>query len=97
MSQKTTAPKAMRVITLILCIILAIVLIGNLTVIIKGTLNEDRPPSMFGMTSMIVMSGSMSGDAPDHIEIGDLIVAKAVDPATLQVGDVITFMERGVT
>ncbi len=95
--QKTKAPKAMRIITLILCIILAIVLIGNLTVIIKGTLNENRPPSMFGMTSMIVMSGSMSGDAPDHIEVGDLIIAKAVDPATLEVGDVITFMEKGTT
>lgn len=39
----------------------------------------------------------MSGDAPDHIEVGDMIIAKAVYPATLLVGDVITFMENGKT
>ncbi len=97
MSKERTKPKWLTVVSIIICVILTIVLISNLTVIIKGTLNPDRPPSAFGFTSMIVMSGSMSGDAPDHIEVGDMIITKAVDPATLQVGDVITFMQNGKT
>ncbi len=90
-------PKAMKIITSTLCVILVFILISNLTIIIKGTLNPDRPPSIFGITTMMVMSGSMSGDAPDHIEVGDLIVAVKTDPDTLKVGDVITYMENGKT
>ena len=97
MNKEGTKPKWLSVVSIIICIILTIVLISNLTIIIKGTLNPDRPPSAFGITSMIVMSGSMSGDAPDHIEVGDMIITKSVDPAALQVGDIITYMENGKT
>ena len=97
MSKEKKTPKVMSVISIIICIILTVILISNLTIIIKGALNPERPPSSFGITSMIVLSGSMSGDAPDHIEVGDLIITKTVDPSTLQVGDVITFMEEGTT
>ncbi len=90
-------PKPMKIITSILCVILALMLISNLTIIIKGTVNPDKPPSIFGFTSMIVLSGSMSGDAPDHIEVGDMIITKSVNPNELKVGDVITFMEKGTT
>ncbi len=96
-NSENKTPKAMRVITGVICIILAIVLASNLMVIIKGALNPDRPPSVAGFTSMIVMSGSMSGDAPDHIEVGDMIITKSVDPATLEIGDVITYIENGKT
>ncbi len=87
----------MKIITSILCIVLGLILIGNLTIIIKGSLNPDRPPSAFGFTSMIVLSGSMSGDADDHIEVGDMIFTRTVNPDELAVGDVITFMENGKT
>lgn len=85
------------VISAVICVILAIILISNVTLIVKGSLSPDRPPSVFGITTMMVMSGSMSGDAPDHIEVGDMVVAKAVDPTTLEVGNIITFMENGKT
>ncbi len=94
---KSTMPKPMKIITSILCVILALMLISNLTIIIKGSLNPDKPPSVFGFTSMIVLSGSMSGDAPDHIEVGDMIITKSVNASELKVGDVITFMENGTT
>lgn len=97
MSKERTKPKWLTVVSVIICVILAIVLVSNLTIIVKGTLNPERPPSMFGITSMIVMSGSMSGDAPDHIEVGDMIVTRAVDTTTLKVGDIITFMQNGET
>ncbi len=95
--EKIKMPKSIKIITSVLCVILALILIGNLTIIIKGALNPDRPPSVLGFTSMATLSGSMSGDAPDHIEVGDLIITRSVNPDTLKVGDVITFMENGRT
>ncbi len=94
---KSNMPKAIRIVTSVLCVILALILIGNLTIIIKGALNPDRPPSVLGFTSMATLSGSMSSDAPDHIEVGDLIITRSINPDTLKVGDVITFMENGRT
>lgn len=95
MSQKKKSSVVLTVISAIICVILSLILISNLIIIIKGALNPERPPSAFGVTSMIVLSGSMSGNAPDHIEVGDMIITKAVDPDTLEVGDIITYMEKG--
>ena len=86
-----------NIVGIIICIVLALILINNVIIITKGLLNPDRPPEAFGLTSMIVMSGSMSGDAKDHIEVDDLIVTKKVDPSTLKVGDIISFMETETT
>lgn len=85
---------ALSVIGAVLCIIFGFMLVCNLTIIIKGTLNPDRPPSIFGTTPMVVRSGSMSGTAEDHIEVGDLIFVGKADVESLKVGDVITFMEQ---
>jgi signal peptidase len=97
MQNEKRRPSWYTAIVAVICIILTVVLISNVIIIVKGTLNPERPPSVFGVTSMIVLTGSMSGDAPDHIEAGDMIVTKAVDPTTLKVGDVITYMENGKT
>lgn len=78
---------------LVLCIVFGAVLICNLIIIVKGTINPDRPPSVAGITPMVVMSGSMSGTAEDHIEVGDLIFVGKADIGALKVGDVITFSE----
>ena len=93
MSQKKEASKILKVISACICVFLALILVCNLTIIIKGTINPDTPPGVGGFTSMIVMSGSMSGTAEDHIEVGDMIIAKKVNPDTLKVGDIVTFME----
>ena len=97
MSGKKKSSKVLTVITGIICVFLSLILISNIIIIVKGALYPERPPAVLGFTSMIVLSGSMSGDAPDHIEVGDLIVTKEVDPKTLEVGDIITFMEGGKT
>lgn len=83
------------VIGTILCVVLGLLLICNLTIIIKGTLNPEKPPSVLGVTPMVVLSGSMSGDAADHIEVGDLIFVRNEKPENLQVGDVIAYMSGG--
>ncbi len=90
---RSGASKVVSVIGLVLCVIFAFMLICNLTIIIKGTVSPEKPPSVLGITPMVVLSGSMSSDAPDHIEIGDLIFVDKADPKALAVGDIIAFME----
>ncbi len=77
----------------IVCVLLGLLLICNLTIIIKGTLRPEQPPSVFGVTPFVVKSGSMSGSREGHIEVGDLILVGRAEPQELQVGDVIAFTE----
>ncbi|MBR4972093.1 MAG: signal peptidase I [Oscillospiraceae bacterium] len=91
--KKSTAQKVLTVIALALCIIFGFMLICNIVIIVKGTVSPERPPSVIGVTPLVVLSGSMSGDAPDHIEAGDLIFVTPVVASDLKVGDVITFMQ----
>ena len=81
---------------IIFCIIFGVMLICNLVIIVKGTLHPEMPPSVFGTTPMVVLSGSMSGTAKDHIEVGDLIFVDKASPDSLKKGDVIAFMEGEV-
>lgn len=95
--EKTSpAHKALSVIGLLLCAIFGFMLICNLTIIIKGAIFPEKPPSVLGVTPMVVQSGSMSGSAEDHIEVGDLIFVGKADPAQLKEGDVIAFMEGSI-
>lgn len=82
-----------RVVGIILCLVLAFLLVCNILIIVRGSQNDQKPPSVFGVTPMIVLSQSMSGDTPDHIEIDDLIFIKNCTAADLDVGDVVSFME----
>ena len=96
-AKKTPAQKAFTILGDVLCIIFAFTLICNLTIIIKGSLKSESPPSVLGTTPLVVLSGSMSGDAPDHIEAGDLILVGKAQADELEVGDVIAFMQNKVT
>ena len=89
--------RVMTIIGILLCVVFGFLLICNLTIIIKGSIDPSRPPSIMGTTPMVVLSGSMSGDAEDHIEAGDLIFVGKADPEELKVGDVIAYMEEDST
>jgi len=91
--KSNTSQKVLTVVGAVLCVIFGFMLICNIVIVIKGNVSPDRPPSVLGVTPMVVLSGSMSGDAPDHIEAGDLIFAKPVQPEALKIGDIITYME----
>ena len=75
------------------CSALLVILACNLTIIIKGTLHPDKPPTVFGVAPMVVLSGSMSGSAEDHIEVGDLIFCTRPDVEALREGDIVSFMD----
>lgn len=85
--------KLINTVCIILCIVLSVMLIGNLTIIIKGWLAPERPPEILGITPMIVLSGSMAGTQEGHIEVGDMIFIDKATPEEVKVGDVISFME----
>lgn len=93
MAKKKTANRIVFTIGVVLCVIFAVMLVGNLTIIIKGIIHPELPPSVLGVTPMVVRSGSMSGSAKDHIEVGDLIFTVKPDMDKLKAGDIISYMD----
>lgn len=96
MAKSKVLKKIVFIIGAILCCIFTIMLVCNLTIIIKGVINPETPPSVFGVTPMVVQSGSMSGNAEDHIEVGDLIFTVKPDVSKLKKGDIISYMEGSI-
>jgi len=93
-AKKTGAHRTgLTILGAVLCVVFGFMLICNLTIIIKGALYPEKPPAVLGNTPLIVLSGSMSGDAPDHIEVGDLIFAGKIEAEDLEVGNIIAFMQ----
>lgn len=80
----------------LLCVIFSFLLMCNVMIIVKGTLYPEQPPSVFGVTPMVVLSGSMSGNAEDHIEVGDLIFDVEADLDSLKEGDIVSYMEQRI-
>lgn len=81
---------------IILSIVFGLILIGNLIVILSTTSDPDDPLMMFGVMPLIVSSGSMSGEADDHIDAGDLIFVKDVEHQKLKVGDIVVYTENKI-
>lgn len=67
--------------------ILVIILIINLSVIIKTNVSPNKVPDIFGYKPFIVLSGSME----DQINVGDLVIVKEVDANILKEKDIIAF------
>ena len=77
-----------------LIVVLLPLLIINLTLIIKGSLNPDMPPDIFGTAPLAVTTDAMAGDAEGCFDDGALIFVKLLEEdekETLKEGDVITF------
>ena len=96
MAKNKVLTKTLFIAGTVLCCIFALILVCNLTIIIKGVVNSKVPPSVFGITPMVVQSGSMSGNAEDHIEVGDLIFTVKPDTDKLKAGDIISFMDGNI-
>lgn len=94
---KAGSNRVLTAVGVALCVIFGFLLVCNLTIIIKGALFPEKPPSVLGLTPMVVLSGSMSGEAEDHIEVGDLVFVGRADPEELEVGDVIAYMNGGAS
>lgn len=91
---KSVLSPILTVIGVFLCVIFGLMLIFNITIIIKGAMNSNEPPTVLGKIPLVVLSGSMSGNKDGHIEVGDLIIVDKVDTDELEVGDVIAFWQH---
>lgn len=81
-------------VTVILIVLLLPLLCINLTLIIKGSLNPDTPPDIFGTAPLAVTTDAMAGDAEGCFDEGALIfvdLLTAEEVQSLETGDVITF------
>ncbi len=81
--------KIFSVIGVVLCLILAPILIINITLIIKSTTNKDEVPDIGGYFPMIVLTDSMYPD----IKSGDLIICHTIDVGNVKEKDVISFFD----
>ena len=88
--EKTAKDRAFTVLGVILCLILAPILIANITMIVKSYTDSDKVPSFGGYCPFIVLTDSMV----PTINGGDLVIDKVVtDPSEIQKGDIISFFD----
>lgn len=83
----------------VLAVILIPVLAINLTLIIRGSINNGMPPSVFGIAPLAVTSGSMKGESEDSFDVGALIfidVMEEEEKQSLGVGDIVCFKTDGI-
>jgi len=83
------------IILIALCLPLIII---NLTFVIKGSVNPDKVPMIFGGALLTIDSDSMTIQKNEDGEIisgafnkGDMIYIKEVDPKELTQGDIVTY------
>lgn len=81
--------KVLNIVGIALCVILIPILIMNCVLIVKGLVNEDEVPGVFGRTPLIVLTDSMYPE----IKSGDIIICKDISPEDVKVGDVISFFD----
>lgn len=80
-----------NVIGIVLCVIFIPLIIFNMVIIVKSYTNPDKLPTVFGVSPVIVLSGSMWPE----FNAGDMILIKETDPAALKEGDVICYFADG--
>lgn len=84
--------KAVQVLGIVLCVILALMLVLNCVLIISSAVNPNKVPSIGNYSPLIVLTESMH----PQIKAGDLILCKHVDQSQatqLTVGAVISFYD----
>ena len=82
---------------IVLIVLFGAMLVCNLILIVKGFTEPEKPPALFGIVPMAVKSGSMSGNAKDHIEQNDLIFIGRANEEELKAGDVIAYLTKDRT
>ena len=85
--------KLIKILKVGLIIVLMIIFMMLLTIFIKGQVNEEKYPDLFGYKSMIVLSGSME----PTIMKGDLIIVKKANSNYLKTKDIIAFRNEDKT
>ncbi len=69
--------------------LITVLLVGNICLLVKKNVFGQKAPTLFGFSSAVVLTGSMSGS----IEPNDIVFTHKQDSYT--VGDIITFDSEG--
>lgn len=99
MKQTKRISKILRIgLMIVFALILIPILAVNMTLIIKGSINENVPPDVFGIAPLAVSTGSMEGNRDDSFSEGSLIfvrILKDGEKENLKTGDIVTFRTMG--
>lgn len=79
--------KAIKYAGIFVSVLLVLVLVVNVTIIVKSYIHPDRVPDFLGYKPFIVLSGSME----PAIHAGDLIITRVTEPEHIAEGDIIAF------
>lgn len=85
--RKTVLKKAIKYAGIFVSVLLVLVLVVNVTIIVKSYIHPDRVPDFLGYKPFIVLSGSME----PAIHAGDLIITRVTEPEHIAEGDIIAF------
>ena len=89
--KKSTLQRITSGIATVVSILLIPILIANLVIIVKGSLNPEEIPTVMGYAPMAVVTDSMNTGKSDAIKAGDMVVTKKTNVDKLAVGDIIMF------
>lgn len=82
-----------KIVGLIVCLLLSLLILANLTLVIKGIVNPKVPPSVLGIIPLSVMSDSMDNGETGAIKTGDLVLIKVRKSGqTIDPQDIISFL-----
>lgn len=87
--KSSTLHKIVTIVGAVLCAIFGLLLLFNLIIIVKGLVNKDAPPSVFGVTPMVVRTGSMSSDKQHFVKVDELADVTPEQIKSLKVGDTV--------
>ncbi|WP_158734943.1 signal peptidase I [Alteribacillus sp. YIM 98480] len=73
-----------------LLVVLFVLFLAAVFLIVQGRMNPDQVPSLFGHHPLTVLSNSMEPE----FSAGDMVIAKQVNPETIETGDVITYYDE---
>lgn len=79
--------KVFNVVGLAVCVLLSLIIIVNVTMIVKSYLYPDKVPDFMGYKPFIVLSGSME----PTILTGDIVLTKVTEAEDIAQNDIITF------
>jgi signal peptidase len=82
-----------KIIVNIIYIILLAIIIYDMIILIQSKENPDSTPSVFGIKTFCVVSGSME----PNININDIIIVQEVEQNQINTGDIISFTKDGET
>lgn len=87
--KRSAAHIAATIAGIVVCIPLVLVLIVNLTILVKNVSGQGKIASVGGVTPFIVLTDSMN----PTIESGDLVVCRETDADSVREGDIIAFFD----